>query len=82
EFWVSGKLEALARSAGLLVDGAALESSWSAIIDAVLEQATLTRPPAPEGYVSEGKVGVHSEHLSFLLAEMQSLARAHPGAQW
>jgi len=82
EFWVSGKLEALARSAGLLVDGAALESSWNAIIDAVLEQATLTRPPAPEGYVSEGKVGVHSEHLSFLLAEMQSLARAHPGAQW
>jgi ring-1,2-phenylacetyl-CoA epoxidase subunit PaaC len=32
--------------------------------------------------VPQGKQGVHSEHLSYLLAEMQSLARAHPGAVW
>jgi hypothetical protein len=29
--------------------------------------------------VTQGKHGVHSEHLGFVLAEMQSLARAHPG---
>ncbi|TXH77567.1 MAG: phenylacetate-CoA oxygenase subunit PaaI, partial [Thauera aminoaromatica] len=29
-----------------------------------------------------GKVGLHSEHLGFLLAEMQSLARAHPDGRW
>jgi ring-1,2-phenylacetyl-CoA epoxidase subunit PaaC len=40
------------------------------------------RPPAVDGYVPQGKQGVHSEHLSYLLAEMQSLARAHPGAVW
>jgi ring-1,2-phenylacetyl-CoA epoxidase subunit PaaC len=34
------------------------------------------------GYITQGKQGVHSEHLTYLLAEMQSLARAHPGAQW
>ena len=33
-------------------------------------------------YVTEGKVGLHSEHLSYLLGEMQGLARAHPGATW
>jgi ring-1,2-phenylacetyl-CoA epoxidase subunit PaaC len=38
--------------------------------------------PAVQGYVSTGKFGAHSEHLGFLLAEMQSLARAHPGATW
>ena len=43
--------------------------------------ATLKRPSA-EGFVSTGKLGVHSEHLGFVLAEMQSLARAHPEAVW
>jgi ring-1,2-phenylacetyl-CoA epoxidase subunit PaaC len=32
--------------------------------------------------VSSGKLGVHSEHMGFLLAEMQTLARQHPGASW
>jgi ring-1,2-phenylacetyl-CoA epoxidase subunit PaaC len=44
-------------------------------------EATLTRPNF-HGYVTEGKVGLHSEHLSYLLGEMQGLARAHPGATW
>ncbi|MBX9937055.1 MAG: phenylacetate-CoA oxygenase subunit PaaI, partial [Burkholderiaceae bacterium] len=35
-----------------------------------------------EGYITEGKQGLHSEHLGFLLSEMQSLARAHPNATW
>jgi ring-1,2-phenylacetyl-CoA epoxidase subunit PaaC len=46
-----------------------------------LAQATL-RQPAEGGYVSQGKSGLHSEHLGYLLAEMQSLARAHPQGQW
>ena len=46
-----------------------------------LAEATLTRP-AVGGYVTEGKQGIHSEHLGFLLAEMQSLARAHPNGVW
>jgi ring-1,2-phenylacetyl-CoA epoxidase subunit PaaC len=38
--------------------------------------------PTSKGFVPTGKQGVHSEHLGFLLAEMQSLARAHPQANW
>jgi ring-1,2-phenylacetyl-CoA epoxidase subunit PaaC len=38
--------------------------------------------PAATGYVTQGKFGTHSEHLSYLLAEMQSLARAHPEGVW
>ena len=47
----------------------------------VLARATLVRPRAGH-FLSAGKLGSHSEHLGFLLAEMQSLARQHPGATW
>jgi ring-1,2-phenylacetyl-CoA epoxidase subunit PaaC len=51
------------------------------MVDEALEAATLKRPAAG-GFVSTGKHAVHSEHLGFVLAEMQSLARAHPTAVW
>ena len=58
-----------------------LRADWTALVDDALAEATLTRP-VPGGYITQGKQGVHSEHLGFVLAEMQSLARAHPGATW
>jgi ring-1,2-phenylacetyl-CoA epoxidase subunit PaaC len=54
---------------------------WSVRVDETLAQATLVRP-APAGFAWYGKQGRHSEHLGYLLAEMQSLHRAHPGAAW
>ena len=63
-------------------DMAALRADWQALVNDALAEATLTRPAAQPGYVSQGKQGLHSEHLGYLLAEMQSLARAHPGATW
>jgi len=38
--------------------------------------------PTPVQHVTTGKQGEHSEHMGYLLAEMQSLARQHPGASW
>jgi ring-1,2-phenylacetyl-CoA epoxidase subunit PaaC len=81
EFWVQSPAEAAAVAAGIGVDVTALKADWDAIVDAALEEATLVRP-AVGGYVTEGKKGIHSEHLGFLLAEMQSLARAHPNGVW
>ena len=49
---------------------------WDGIVDAALAEATLQRPVA-EGYVSEGKKGLHSEHLGFLLAALD-IAGAEP----
>ena len=57
------------------------QSEWSSLIDAVLQQACLKRPP-DGGFVPSGNHGIHSEHLTYLLGEMQSLARAHPKAVW
>jgi ring-1,2-phenylacetyl-CoA epoxidase subunit PaaC len=66
---------------GIGVDMAALHPAWLAAVSSVMAQATL-RMPSSQGYATHGKTGQHSEHLSYLLAEMQSLARAHPEAVW
>ncbi len=81
EFWTPSPAETAAQASGTGVDVAELRADWTALVDDALAEATLTRP-VPGGYITQGKQGVHSEHLGFILAEMQSLARAHPGATW
>lgn len=48
----------------------------------ILDEATLRMPPAESWMQRGGKQGRHSEHLGYLLAEMQFLQRAYPGASW
>jgi len=60
---------------------ATLKAPWEALVADTLSEATLSLPPVG-GYITQGKHGVHSEHMGFLLAEMQGLARQHPGASW
>ena len=81
EFFAPSAMETAVVKAGLGVATQPLQAAWQAMVDEALAQATLTRP-AVGGHVSTGKIGVHSEHLGFVLAEMQSLARAHPEAVW
>lgn len=68
-------------AAGIGVDLAALEPGWGRRVDEVLEAATLRRPEDAWMHTG-GKRGRHTEHLGYLLAEMQFLQRAHPGATW
>ncbi|HVE05845.1 MAG TPA: Phenylacetic acid catabolic protein, partial [Paraburkholderia sp.] len=58
-----------------------LEAGWREDVQAALDEATLVLPAAVQ-HVSTGKRGEHSEHMGYLLAEMQSVARQHPGATW
>jgi ring-1,2-phenylacetyl-CoA epoxidase subunit PaaC len=58
-----------------------VEKAWSARIEALLAEATLKRP-AQRPYAWFGKRGEHSEHLGYMLAEMQFMQRTHPGARW
>jgi ring-1,2-phenylacetyl-CoA epoxidase subunit PaaC len=58
-----------------------LANSWESCVGEALASATLAQP-APAAFGWYGKQGRHSEHLGYLLAEMQSLHRAHPGAIW
>jgi len=58
-----------------------LAADWQREVAAVFVEAGLTLPAATP-FVSTGTLGRHSEHMGFILAEMQSLQRAHPGGRW
>lgn len=81
EFWIGSDAESAAVKTGAGVDVASLQADWDALVDDTVNEATLQRPIV-QGYVPQGTRGVHSEHMGFLLAEMQSLARRHPHAVW
>lgn len=81
EFWAASRAESAAVEAGTGVDMRELRPAWDELVNDTLSEATLERPEV-RGYLPMGKNGAHSEHLSYLLGEMQVLARAHPGATW
>jgi ring-1,2-phenylacetyl-CoA epoxidase subunit PaaC len=68
-------------TAGVAVDPAVLRPAFDRRVLAVLDEATLTRPRVAAA-VTGGRRGEHTGHLVELLAELQGLARAHPGATW
>ncbi len=55
--------------------------SWEGVVGQVLDEAGLGIPDDPYQRTG-GRSGFHSEHLGFLLAEMQWLQRSHPGLEW
>jgi ring-1,2-phenylacetyl-CoA epoxidase subunit PaaC len=81
EFFAEDETDQAMAERGVAPRLADLESRWSARIDEVLSDATLKRPPNVP-YSWHGKRGEHTEHLGFVLAEMQFMHRAYPGAQW
>jgi ring-1,2-phenylacetyl-CoA epoxidase subunit PaaC len=81
ELFAMNAAEQSLADAGIAVDRGTLRSAWDKTIDAVLAQATLTRPTG-DWSVQGGREGIHTEHLGYLLAEMQFVQRAYPGLQW
>ncbi len=70
---------------GVAADPAQLRGEFDGILGAVLAAATLDQPAtAPIAQVAgkSGRDGVHTEALGYLLAELQSVARANPDATW
>jgi ring-1,2-phenylacetyl-CoA epoxidase subunit PaaC len=85
ELFLAHDVERRLVEAGVAVDPAELRGDVDAVVAQVLPAATLTRPETPAvGLVGGrgGRDGVHTEALGGVLALMQSLARAHPGATW
>jgi ring-1,2-phenylacetyl-CoA epoxidase subunit PaaC len=81
EFFSVDSVETAIAGAGIGPPNASFESAWREDVYATLQQATLNAPEEAK-HVTTGKHGEHSEHMGFLLADMQSLARQHPGASW
>lgn len=59
----------------------AIHEQWRVNVESIISQATLALPES-DWMASGGKQGRHSEHLGFMIAEMQYLQRTHPGATW
>lgn len=81
EFFTPDAVDRAMAVAGIGVDPSVLAAPWREGVLKVLGEATLAEPPASK-VRSTGKFGVHSEHLGYVLAEMQFLQRAYPGGQW
>jgi ring-1,2-phenylacetyl-CoA epoxidase subunit PaaC len=67
---------------GIAAEPVALQARWSELVEAVLAEAMLGVAPSATWRPTGGRRGLHTEALSYLLAEMQSVHRAHPGATW
>ena len=68
-------------ASGVAVDPDAVRQAWRATVSEALDEATLTEPAA--GVMQTGgRSGRHSEAFSYLVGELQVVARAHPGASW
>lgn len=81
ELFEGSHVDAALLESGVAVDPAALYDGWLRQVTDVLTEATLTVPDVRPA-VTGGRRGIHTEQMGYLLAEMQHLARSHPGATW
>lgn len=81
EFFDSDATDKAMQTARIAPALASIEARWRPAVQAVIAEATLTLPKE-RGKLTAGKRGVHGEALGYLLADMQFLQRAYPGAQW
>lgn len=59
-----------------------LKEDWLKKVFEILKTATLQMPDVSAWMQSGGKMGIHTEHLGYILTEMQFLQRAYPGCEW
>ncbi|MGC2031977.1 MAG: 1,2-phenylacetyl-CoA epoxidase subunit PaaC [Steroidobacteraceae bacterium] len=81
ELFAEDDLDCAMADGGVAPRLADVHAAWRARVDAILTEATLERP-LDRAHSWHGKRGQHSEHLGYILAEMQHLQRAYPEARW
>jgi ring-1,2-phenylacetyl-CoA epoxidase subunit PaaC len=81
ELFAEDELDRTMADRGVAARLSDVQVAWLRRIDEILAEATLQRPTdRPHSW--HGKRGQHSEHLGYILAEMQHLQRTYPGARW
>ena len=81
ELFESDAVDTAVTALDVTLDLAAVKSRWIEMVSDVVQRATLTLP-GETAMATGGRRGRHTEYLGHMLAEMQSVARAHPGASW
>lgn len=81
ELTIPTATEQALQTVGIIPDYAAIQESMAAHVAKVFAEATLSVPQ--ETYMQRGgKEGRHSEHLGYILAELQYMQRTYPGMTW
>ncbi|MGF1700160.1 phenylacetate-CoA oxygenase subunit PaaC [Photobacterium makurazakiensis] len=81
EMFIPSLAEQTLIQTGVAADVASLKSKWLNEVITVLATANLELPESQHGRQG-GKQGLHSEHLGYILAEMQYMQRVYPNCQW
>lgn len=81
ELYMTHGDDAVLADNGLIVSPERIQDSCELMMQEVCAEAGITIPEVPVPKTG-GPEGIHTEHLGYILAEMQSLTRAHPGAEW
>lgn len=85
ELFTPNQIEQRLATAAVAADSATLRGEFDGVVKQILRAAELDVPtvrPAPLVAGRSGRDGIHTEALSYVLAEMQSVARAHPAGRW
>jgi ring-1,2-phenylacetyl-CoA epoxidase subunit PaaC len=81
ELFFTDEVDAELVEKGIVPSLQEIQNEWNATVTAVLTEATLTIPT--NNWKQEGgRKGLHSEHLGYILAELQYMQRAYPNMQW
>ncbi|WP_431323986.1 1,2-phenylacetyl-CoA epoxidase subunit PaaC [Rhizobium sp. YTU87027] len=81
ELFIGDQIDAELASAGIAPQPETLKAEWDELVGEALNEATLKKPA--DGFMHKGgKRGIHTEHMGFILADLQFLQRAYPGATW
>lgn len=81
EMFTMNETDKAALNAGYGVDLESIKPLWAERVNAVFEEATLSMPSGT-WMQHGGKEGTHTEHLGYILAELQFMQRAYPGMEW
>ena len=82
ELFAADELVSTLTAEGVAADPVTLQGEWSERVGDVLARAMLGVAPTAAWRPTGGRAGLHTESLGYLLAEMQSVHRAHPDAAW
>lgn len=81
ELFESSDADLNLRDRGISIDLEIVKTNWTQKVNEILYLSNLSKPEN-QFQIKGGKTGVHSEHMGFLLAEMQFLTNKYPEAKW
>ena len=81
ELFFTNEVDELLLKEGIGVDITSMRKSWEREVNAVLSEATI-EVPTHSWQQAGGRTGLHSEHLGYLLTELQYMQRTYPGMEW